>query len=68
MIQMELWGTVKTAKYLDMHPETLRKKTKAQEIPAYRVGGRWKYSRETLDEWIAEGCPCLGQQDERSER
>ena len=59
---MDFWGTSKAAQYLDMHPETLRKKTKQHEVPAFRVGGRWKYRKETLDEWIAQGCPSQAKQ------
>ncbi|MBP8953620.1 MAG: helix-turn-helix domain-containing protein [Armatimonadetes bacterium] len=60
---MEFWGTNKAAQYLNMHPETLRRKAKLNQVPAYRVGGRWKYQKETLDEWMAKGCP---QQDGQS--
>jgi len=54
---VELWGTAQTARYLGMHPETLREKTRQGEVPTLRVGGRWKYRQADLDEWLAQGCP-----------
>lgn len=54
---VELWGTAQTARYLGMHPETLREKTRRGEVPTLRVGGRWKYRQADLDEWLAQGCP-----------
>jgi len=47
---VELWNTVEAAQYLKMHAETLRLKTRRREVPAFRVGGRWKYRKEILDE------------------
>lgn len=54
---MELMTTEEAAKYLGMNREVVRRKTKANEIPAVRMGGRWKYPRETLDQWVLDGCP-----------
>ena len=54
---MELLTTVEAAKYLRMNREVLRRKTKAVQVPAIRMGGRWKYPREALDDWLSRGCP-----------
>lgn len=54
---MSLLTTQEAADYLKMHPKTLREKVGAKLVPAFRVGGRWRFRKEILDEWIAQGCP-----------
>lgn len=60
---MDLLNTTEAAQYLKYHPDTLRRKVRAKEVPAVRIGvGRWRFRKETLDEWIAQGCPSQEQQ------
>ncbi|MDI9585581.1 MAG: helix-turn-helix domain-containing protein [Acidobacteriota bacterium] len=54
---MELLTADEAAAYLKIHPETLRRKTRARQVPAWRIGPFWRYRREVLDEWMAQGCP-----------
>lgn len=54
---MRLLTSTEAAEYLSFHPDTLRRKVRSREVPAVRVGGRWRFRKETLDEWIAQGCP-----------
>ena len=45
--------TVKeVAKYLNLHIMTVYKLVKEGKIPAFKVGGRWRFKKELLDEWI----------------
>lgn len=38
------------AELLRVHPETIRRKARASEIPgAYRFGGLWRFRREAID-------------------
>lgn len=54
---MELWTVEEAARYLKMHPETIRRKVRENAIPFVRLG-RWiRFRKESLDEWIALGCP-----------
>ena len=37
---------------LRMHPRTVRTKTRKGEIPAFQVGGRWRFRASTLNHWL----------------
>jgi excisionase family DNA binding protein len=45
--------TREAAVYLKCHPFTLNRLAKRGEIPAFKVGGSWRFLRSALDEWIA---------------
>lgn len=61
---MGLMTTSEASEYLRMNREVVRRKTKSGEIPGIRVGGRWRYRRETLDEWLTQGCPTASEMPE----
>ena len=42
------------AKYLSLHPLTVRRLARDGEIPAVKVGRQWRIKRELLDRWIAD--------------
>lgn len=42
------------AKYLNLHPLTVRRLARDGEIPAFRVGRQWRAKRAILDQWLAE--------------
>lgn len=45
--------TVKeVAKYLDIHPMTLYKLVREGRIPAFKVGGQWRFRKVALDRWV----------------
>lgn len=45
--------TVKeVAKYLDVHPMTLYKLVREGRIPAFKVGGQWRFRKVALDRWV----------------
>lgn len=37
------------AAYIQMHEMTIYRLVKAQKIPGFKVGGRWRFRREALD-------------------
>jgi len=43
------------AHFLRIHPETLREKARRGKIPALKVGRAWRFQRERLEQWLAEG-------------
>lgn len=43
------------ADYLGLHPETLRNKARARELPTAKVGRRWRFRKVDLDDWLARG-------------
>jgi len=40
------------ATYLSMHKITVYKLIKAGIIPAFKIGGRWRFKKKILDDWI----------------
>lgn len=47
--------TVKeVAKYLDVHPMTLYRLAREGRIPAFKIGGQWRFQKKALDRWVAQ--------------
>jgi excisionase family DNA binding protein len=42
------------AGYLRMHEMTIYRMARQGEIPAYKVGNRWRFNRQRLHEWLGE--------------
>jgi len=40
------------AKLLILHPDTLKKKAQRREIPALKIGKRWRFRASLLDAWV----------------
>lgn len=40
------------AKYLRLHEQTVYKMVKEGRLPAYKVGNRWRFKKETIDVWL----------------
>ena len=59
---MELWTLNEAAHYLKRHPEVLRRKSAARQVPAFKLGRDWRFRKEQLDEWIVAGCPTVHEQ------
>ena len=47
------------AEYLKVTDRTLYKLAAAKKIPAFKVGGTWRFSRADIDRWIAQQTSCL---------
>jgi excisionase family DNA binding protein len=39
------------AEYLRLHPYTVRRLARAKKIPAFRVGGQWRFRKDEIDSW-----------------
>lgn len=48
----EVMTLEQTAKYLHLHPVTLRNKARKGLIPACKMGREWRFIREQLDSWL----------------
>jgi excisionase family DNA binding protein len=48
----EVMTAEEVAKYLGLAVETIYRKARAGEIPAVRIGRRWRFFRETLEAWL----------------
>lgn len=42
------------AVYLDCHQSTIYRLLKQRDLPAFRLGGGWRFRRDQVDEWIKE--------------
>ncbi|WP_298779059.1 helix-turn-helix domain-containing protein [uncultured Polaribacter sp.] len=53
--EVEYLGIVEASKYLNVSPHTLRRKARNSEVPCYKRGNKWLFSKSELKEYIAEG-------------
>jgi len=42
------------AKYLKLHPLTVRRLARENKIPCFKLGRQWRAKRELLDRWLEE--------------
>ena len=51
-----LIGVPEACDFLGVHRNTLYKLIEGKEIPAFRLvkGGRWKFKREDLEQWVED--------------
>jgi excisionase family DNA binding protein len=40
------------AQYLSLDPQTVSRKAQGGELPAFKVGNRWRFDKEDIDRWI----------------
>ena len=45
------------ADFLQVNERTIYRLAAAKKIPAFKVGGTWRFRRSDLDAWIAAQCP-----------
>jgi excisionase family DNA binding protein len=48
----ELLTTKEIAQYLRLRPETVLRKVRSGEIPAIKIGGRFRFDKEQIDKWL----------------
>jgi len=48
---VEAYTTEEIAKYLKLHPYTIRRLAREKKIPAFRVGGQWRFRKDEIDKW-----------------
>jgi excisionase family DNA binding protein len=53
-----LWTTEQLAEYLKVHEMTIYKLLQAEEIPAIKVGKKWRFRQTTIDRWLSERETC----------
>ena len=54
-IMAQIMTTKELAEYLRLHQITICKLSKEGKIPSVRIGSRWRFDKEVIDEWIARG-------------
>ena len=50
----EVMNIREASEYLGVSPDTLYKYVYEEQIPAFRLGNRWKFKKSKLDEWMDE--------------
>lgn len=58
---MERFDTIKRgvltlqelASYLRVHPSTIYRMLRRNQLPAFRIGSDWRFSAEAIDQWVA---------------
>jgi len=43
------------ARYIRVHRSTIYRLAKNDMIPATKVGNQWRFRRDLIDDWLAEG-------------
>ena len=47
----EAYTAEEISKYLKLHPYTIRRLAREKKIPAFRVGGQWRFRKDEIDIW-----------------
>ncbi len=53
--------------YLRVHPSTIYRMLKKNQLPAFRVGSDWRFTVEAIDKWRASVETALPGQESASE-
>ena len=48
---VETYTAEEIAKHLKLHPYTIRRLAREHKIPAFRVGGQWRFRKDEIDKW-----------------
>ncbi len=66
MAQDEILTIPEVAELLKIAQKTVYVLAQRRQLPAFKVGGQWRFSRTAIDEWI-ESRTASGVEQERSE-
>ena len=50
--QEELLTAKEASKYLKISPRTLYRHIRKHQIPAFKLGGEWRFIKSELDKWL----------------
>ena len=50
----ELLNVEEVAKVLQLHVMTVYRLVKEGKLPGFKVGGRWRFHRSALDDWMVD--------------
>ena len=50
----EVMNIRQASQYLGVSPDTLYKYVNEQNIPAFKLGNRWRFKKSKLDQWMEE--------------
>jgi len=46
-----VWDCRDAARFLCIHPSTVKRLAREEELPAFRIGNRWRFRPSELDAW-----------------
>jgi excisionase family DNA binding protein len=46
-----VWDCVEAARFLKIHPVTVKRLARQGALPAFRIGNRWRFRPSELDAW-----------------
>jgi len=62
LVKTRVLTVQEVSKYLRVHPSTIYRMLKKNQLPAFRVGSDWRFTVEAIDKWRAEAeAGALGQ-------
>lgn len=47
----ETYTPEEIAKYLRVHPYTVKRLARAGKIPGFKIGGQWRFDVKEIEEW-----------------
>jgi excisionase family DNA binding protein len=50
--ESQVLTALELAGYLRIHPTTVYKLAKRGELPAFKVGGDWRFNRASIEKWL----------------
>jgi excisionase family DNA binding protein len=50
----EVMNIRQASQYLGVSPDTLYKYVNEQQIPAFKLGNRWRFKKSKLDQWMED--------------
>lgn len=50
----EIMNVEQVARMLHLHVMTVYRFVKEGKLPGFRVGGRWRFHRHTLEDWMVD--------------
>ena len=54
MDSREVMNVREASQYLGISADTLYNYVSAKQIPAFKLGNRWKFKKTTLDRWMVQ--------------
>lgn len=46
-----VWDCHDASRFLHIHPATVKRLAREEELPAFRIGNRWRFRPSELDAW-----------------
>ena len=50
-LETKVFTVDEVAEYLRVHPSTIYRLLKRQQLPGFKVGRDWRFNVETIDQW-----------------